>query len=367
MRRRRDDELAPRQGRGFIAGVVSATLTLAVLGLVAALAAMWIYHAPGPAAREGEETTVVLRRGAGLSEIGAALERAGVARSATLFMAAAQVNGAARSLKAGEYTFGSGSSLAQVLDRIQRGEIVRHRVTIAEGLTSQQAIDILTRNPILTGSTPTPPEGALLPETYEVVRGEERSAVLQRMMDAQEKLLAQLWANRQQGLPFETPQQAVTLASIVEKETGVPSERPRVAAVYINRLRQGIRLEADPTVVYGISRGMPLGRGLRASELADEGNPYNTYRNAGLPPTPIANAGRASMAAVLDPPSTNEIFFVADGSGGHAFASTYDEHLRNVARWRQIERTRPAVPATGSETETGTGTGAGPAVAEPEQ
>jgi UPF0755 protein len=361
MRRRQADDLEPRRSRGFFAGLVSATLTLAALGLVAALAAMWIYHAPGPAARDGEETTVILRRGAGLSEIGAALEGAGVTRSATLFMAAAQVNGAARSLKAGEYAFASGSSLADVLDQIQRGEVVHHRVTIAEGLTSQQAVDILARNPILTGSAPTPAEGALLPETYDIVRGEERSAVLQRMMDAQEKLLAELWATRQPGLPFETPQQAVTLASIVEKETGVPSERPRVAAVYVNRLRQGIRLEADPTVVYGISRGMPLGRGLRVSELENAGNPYNTYRNAGLPPTPIANAGRASLAAVLDPPTTNEIFFVADGTGGHAFAETYDEHLRNVARWRQIERSRPAAAAP----PTGTGTAA-PAV-EPEQ
>ena len=351
MRRRFDDDFEDQgRHRGFLAGVASATATLVVLGVIAALIGIWGYNAPGPAARQGQETTVILRRGAGLSEIGAALERAGVTHSATLFMAAAQLNGAARTLKAGEYAFPSRASLGQVLDKIRSGDIVRHMVTAPEGLTSQQIVDLLTQNPILTGSAPTPPEGALLPETYEVVRGEERSAVLERMMDAQETLLAQLWAGRQKGLPFETPQQAVTLASIVEKETGLASERPRVAAVYMNRLRQGMRLEADPTVVYGVSRGMPLGRGLRASELADP-NPYNTYRHAGLPPTPIGNPGRASLAAVLDPPKTNEIFFVADGSGGHVFAATYDEHLRNVARWRQIERGRPdAAPADDSGT-----------------
>jgi UPF0755 protein len=351
VRRRFEDDYDERgRGRGFVAGVVSATATLAVLGVIAGLIGVWIYNAPGPAARQGQETAVILRRGAGLSEIGASLERAGVTRSATLFMAAAQLNGAARSLKAGEYAFPSRASLSDVLDKIRRGEIVRHMVTAPEGLTSQQIVDLLTKNPILTGLAPTPPEGALLPETYEVVRGEERSAVLERMMDAQETLLAQLWAGRQKGLPFETPQQAVTLASIVEKETGLASERPRVAAVYLNRLRQGMRLEADPTVVYGVSRGMPLGRGLRASELADP-NPYNTYRHAGLPPTPIGNPGRASLAAVLDPPQTNELFFVADGSGGHVFAATYDEHLANVARWRQIEREQPAsTPADDSGT-----------------
>jgi UPF0755 protein len=350
VRRRFDDDFdEPRRGRGFLAGVASATATLAVLGVIAALAGIWIYNAPGPVARKGGETTVVLRRGAGLSEIGAALERAGVARSAGLFMAAAQLNGAARSLKAGEYAFASRASLSDVLGKIRRGDIVRHMFTAPEGLTSQQIVDLLTGTPILTGSVPTPPEGALLPETYEVVRGEERSAVLKRMMDAQETLLAQLWAGRQRGLPFETPQQAVTLASIVEKETGMASERPRVAAVYVNRLRQGMRLEADPTVVYGVSRGMPLGRGLRASELADP-NPYNTYRNAGLPPTPIGNPGRASLAAVLDPPKTNELFFVADGSGGHVFAATYEEHLRNVARWRRIERDQPGAAADDSGT-----------------
>lgn len=344
------DRLESQRGRGFLAGAVGATVTVGGLALVALIAAIWIYNAPGPAARQGGETTVILRKGAGLSEISATIERSGVAPSASLFMAAAQLSGAARALKAGEYVFPSRASMAQVLGKIRRGEIVHHRITVPEGLTSQQAMAILARNPILAGSAPTPPEGSVLPETYNVVRGEERSAVLARMMDARDKLLAQLWAKRQPGLPFETPDQAVTLASIVEKETGVGSERPRVAAVYVNRLRRGMRLEADPTLIYGINGGQPLGRGLTQSELLTNG-PYNTYLNPGLPPTPIGNPGRASLAAVLDPPSTEDVFFVADGTGGHAFAKTYDDHLANVARWRKIERSRPdaaAQPTTGT-------------------
>jgi UPF0755 protein len=230
---------------------------------------------------------------------------------------------------------------------MRRGEIVHHHVTVPEGLTSQQTVEILNRADVLTGSVPTPPEGALLPETYDVVRGEERSAVLQRMMDARDKLLAQLWAKRKAALPFQTPDQAVSLASIVEKETALASERPRVASVYVNRLKGGIRLEADPTLIYGLNGGLPMGRGLLKSELVQPG-PYNTYLNAGLPPTPIGNPGRASLAAVLDPPDTKDLFFVADGTGGHAFAATYEEHLKNVAHWRKVEHDHAAAPPSGT-------------------
>src|SRR5690606_18966200 len=193
-----------------------------------------------------------------------------------------------------------------------------------------------------------PPEGSVLPETYQIERGDDRAAVLKRMMDAQEALLAQLWAKRHPGLPFDTPEEAVTLASIVEKETGVAAERPRVAAVFVNRLRRGMRLESDPTIIYGLTRGRPLGRGIRASELA-AATPYNTYLIDGLPPTPIANPGRASLAAVLDPPKTDELFFVADGTGGHVFAKTYEEHLRNVAKWRALEKAKAAEAAASAE------------------
>jgi UPF0755 protein len=190
-----------------------------------------------------------------------------------------------------------------------------------------------------------------LPETYEVQRGEDRAAVLQRMMDARDQLLATLWAQRRPDLPLTSPEQAVILASIVEKETSLTSERPRVAAVFLNRLQKGMKLESDPTVIYGLTRGVPLGRGIRESELTAP-TPYNTYVVDGLPPTPICNPGRASLAAVLDAPRTDELYFVADGTGGHAFSSTLEQHQKNVARWRVIEHTLaqqapPAPPGAG--------------------
>ena len=209
-------------------------------------------------------------------------------------------------------------------------------ITIPEGYTSEDAVQVLTDNNVLSGAAPIPAEGALLPETYEVRRGEDRGAVLQRMIDARDNLLQTLWAQRQPGLPFQDPEQAMILASIVEKETGLPDERPRVAAVFINRLEKGIRLQSDPTIIYGLTRGKPLGRGIRESELTGL-TPYNTYMIDGLPPTPICNPGRASIAAVLDPPHTDEFYFVASGTGGHLFASTLEQHQKNVEHLRAIE------------------------------
>jgi UPF0755 protein len=200
-------------------------------------------------------------------------------------------------------------------------------------------MDTLMRADFLTGVAPAPPEGSVLPETYEARRGDERSAVLRRMMDARDRVLAELWAHRREGLPFKSPEEAVILASIVEKETGKPDERPRIAAVFLNRLAKNMRLESDPTVIYGLTGGRPLGHGIRESELQSP-TPYNTYKIDGLPPTPISNPGEASLAAVLDPPHTDELYFVADGTGGHAFASTLEQHDANVARWRAIEARR---------------------------
>ena len=324
-------------GRPLYAALAAALATLAVVVVVFIGLGLWIYKAPGPKARQGDSTTVLLRHGARLAEIGADLQAAGVIRSAPLFMAAAQISGAARHIRAGEYAFPSRASLQQVIARMRLGLIVHHRITIPEGLSSRQAVDILNRSDVLTGPVAVPPEGALLPETYEVVRGQTRAALVRRMMDDRDRLLATLWADRQPGLPFADANQAVTLASIVEKETALAAERPHVASVYINRLRQGVRLEADPTVIYGITQGAgPLGHGLRASELA-AATPYNTYANTGLPPTPIDNPGRASIAAVLDPEPSGDLYFVADGSGGHVFARTLAEHQKNVARWRVFE------------------------------
>jgi UPF0755 protein len=318
-----------------------------VVAAVVIVGGIWVYEGPGPKAKSGATTTVELRHGAGIQEIGSSLEQAGVVRSGSLFIAAAQISGAARRLKAGEYEFASGEPLAGVIAKIRDGRIVRHMVTIPEGMTSEMVIDILARKSDLSGEAPTPPEGSVLPETYQYARGEDRAKLVKRMMDAQDKLLATLWASRQPGLPYKNPTEAVTLASIVEKETGKASERPRVAAVFLNRLRTGMRLQSDPTIIYGISKGRSLGRGIRASELA-EATAYNTYQIDGLPPTPIANPGRAALAAVLDPPKTSELYFVADGTGGHVFASSLEEHQKNVAHWRAIEKQAAAQAQPGA-------------------
>jgi UPF0755 protein len=313
---------------------------LAVLGVAFGLVllwALWTYQGPGPAALHGKSTDVILRPGAGVGEIAATLSHEGVIRSASLFVTAAQATGSARLLKAGEYDFPSHASMASILAKIREGKVVRRFVTVPEGVTSEMVVDILMKADYLSGAAPVPPEGTVLPETYEVRRGEDRAVVLQRMMDARDKLLGTLWDRRRPDLPFRSPDQAVTLASIVEKETAKADERPRIAAVFVNRLEKGMRLESDPTIIYGLTRGRPLGHGIRLSEV-NSPTPYNTYLIAGLPPTPIGNPGRASLAATLDPPKTTELYFVADGTGGHVFASTFDEHVRNVAKWRAVEQ-----------------------------
>jgi UPF0755 protein len=315
---------------------------LIALGVVIllALAAVWSFEGPGPKARAGAAaTTVILAKGSGVRQIGAALEKAGVITSSTLFTAAARVTGAAGQLKAGEYAIASGASMAQVLADIRAGKVVRHLISIPEGWTSGMALDAVNAAPWLTGAAEEPPEGSILPDSYEVQRGDDRAAVIGRMREAQSKLLADLWAGRDPDLPIRTPEEAVTLASIVEKETGVASERPRVAGVFVNRLRAGMALQSDPTIIYGISKGRPLGRGIRKSEL-DALSPYNSYKVVGLPPTPIANPGRAALMAVLHPLKTDELYFVANGTGGHAFASTMAAHDANVAKWRALEKQR---------------------------
>lgn len=310
-----------------------------VVGLLGVVWATWTYFGPGPTTADGKPIDVVVPSGRGLSGVAHALADAGAIRSPMVFMAAAAITGSAHRLKAGDYEFSSGEAMAKVMNAIRRGLVARRFVTIPEGLTSRQVGGILARSPDLTGPTPEVPEGVILPETYEVSRGETRAAVMSRMIAAREKLLDELWRHRVGGLPFATPEQAVVLASVVEKETGRADERPRIAAVFINRLRKGMRLESDPTVIYGVSGGEPLGHGLRVSELASR-TPYNTYVINGLPPTPIANPGRAALSAALNPAPTYDLYFVADGSGGHVFADTFEAHKKNVARWRVIERSR---------------------------
>ena len=331
-----------RSGRKTAFLAATATLSLFV---IAALVAAWsVFYAPGPSAREGQATIVTLPSGAGVSAIAATLKSAGVIRSTDMFKAAATLTGADRKLRAGEYEVPSKASLRSVLVLLVEGKVVRHYVTLPEGWSSAQAVDILNNQPILTGTVAdTPDEGSLWPDTYEVSRGETRASVIARMSRARDENLARLWAARSPATVVRTPDEAMVLASIVEKETGLAAERPRVAAIFTNRLRAGMRLESDPTIVYGITRGRPLGRGIRRSEL-DRATVWNTYQIDGLPPTPIANPGRDAIAAVLNPPRTDELFFVADGTGGHVFARTYQDHLANVARWREIERRKAGVP-----------------------
>jgi UPF0755 protein len=334
---------------GLIAALLAASATFSLF-LIAGLAWAWsVYYSPGPPAQNDESTIVTLPSGSGVSAIAARLKNAGVIRSVDMFKAAATLTGADRRLRAGEYEVPSRASLKTVIGLLTDGRVVRHFVTIPEGWSSAQAVDILNAETILTGTIEeVPEEGSLWAETYEVTRGETRQAVIDRMQRAAEENLARLWATRSPNTVVRSPEEAVILASIVEKETGVGAERPRVAAVFSNRIRLGMRLESDPTIIYGITKGRPLGRGIRRSEL-ERDTGYNTYLIDGLPPTPIANPGRQSLEAVLNPPRTDDLFFVADGTGGHAFARTYEEHLRNVARWRAIEaraagETAEAVP-----------------------
>ncbi|WP_435168553.1 endolytic transglycosylase MltG [Falsirhodobacter sp. 1013] len=231
------------------------------------------------------------------------------------------------------------------------GEDLRLRVTLAEGVTSWRVVDSLKRADFLTGDVAeVPAEGSLAPDSYEVEDGQVRGELLAEMAERQTLILADLWAGRDEGLPYETPEEALVMASIVEKETGIASERPMVASVFVNRLRDGMRLQTDPTVIYGVTKGEGvLGRGLRASELRAR-NPYNTYVIDGLPPTPIANPGRLSIEAALHPAESDYVYFVADGSGGHVFAQTLEEHNANVVKWRAIERERGQAPAGGVQT-----------------
>ncbi|MCR9128203.1 MAG: endolytic transglycosylase MltG [Alphaproteobacteria bacterium] len=319
--------------------------TLLALALIAAAGAfggwVWLnnqFEAPGPA---GEAETVLLPRGSGLIAIASQLEREGLIDDARLFRIMVTIDGGDRSLRAGEFAIPEQATMQEIYDILRFGDTIQHPVTAAEGLTSAMIVEIVNAADVLTGEiAEAPAEGALLPETYLVDRGTSRQAVINRMAAAQTALLDELWPNRAEDLPYDTREEAIILASIVEKETGIGGERPLVAGVFVNRLRRGMRLQSDPTIIYGLTQGYPLGRGIRRSELDNADNPYNTYQIDGLPPTPIANPGEAAIRAVLNPPETDYLFFVADGTGGHAFAETYAEHNRNVAQWRRIERER---------------------------
>ena len=283
-----------------------------------------------------EDRLVVVERGSTLAQTSLMLENEDVISSDRVFNAVARLYGADRDLKAGEYMIPAHASMYDVMTLLREGRVVTRQLTVAEGLSVKQITALLEEEEALSGAIEAPPtEGSLLPETYHIIRGDTRAAVIERMQRAMTHALDAAWAERQPDLPFDTKEEAVILASIVEKETSVPAERPRIAGVFINRLRKGMPLQSDPTIVYGITGGTPLGRRIRRSEI-DAKTPYNTYHFVGLPPAPIANPGIDSIKAVLNPDETDELFFVADGTGGHAFAKTYREHRQNVRKWRQI-------------------------------
>ena len=312
---------------------------LAVLvGLAVVLAiAGWLYvhgqfDTPGPA--RGERT-VFLPPGQSAFDIADRLEEAGVIDDPVLFVAGLWLEDKQHSLKAGEYVFEALVTPRGVMEKLVAGDTVTHRFTVTEGMTSAEVVAALNAVPVLMGEiAAVPAEGSLLPETYHYGLGDSRAELIERMQHAMARLVDELWPERDPTAALDDAAQAVVLASIVEKETAVADERPVIAGVFLNRLKQGMRLQADVTVVYAVTGGKrPLGRPLSRADLWVE-SPYNTYRQGGLPPGPIANPGRASLAAVLNPAETDALYFVADGSGGHAFAETLDEHNRNVAYWR---------------------------------
>ncbi|MEE8455165.1 MAG: endolytic transglycosylase MltG [Limibaculum sp.] len=321
--------------RNMAANAISILIVAGIVLLVAIGFAKREFSAPGPLR---EEVIVVLPKGAALRDTSRLLALHGAIGNEFLFRLGARYRREDRAIRYGEYLVPAGASMEEVLALLVSGETIEHKVTVAEGLTSYQIVEILRASKILTGEiAEIPAEGSLAPNTYFVQRNQSRGDVLKRMAEAQAAVLAEAWEKRTPGLPLGSAEEVLVLASIVEKETGLAGERARVASVFVNRLKRGIRLQSDPTVVYGITGGKgPLGRGLRRSEL-DRATPYNTYVIAGLPPTPIAAPGRDAIMAVVNPEETDFLYFVADGTGGHAFAETLKQHKRNVAAWRRIE------------------------------
>jgi UPF0755 protein len=321
--------------------VGNAIITILIVLMIGAAAGYYYgrqkLEAPGPLT---EDKIVNIPARAGMTDISDILQREGVIdNNRWAFIGAVFALKARSELKPGEYAFQKNASLRDVIGTIVEGKVVQHAVTIPEGLTSEQIVARLTDNDIFAGSVrEMPREGTLLPETYKFPRGTTRDQVIQRMQQAQKRVLAEIWERRNPDVPIKSPEQLVVLASIVEKETGKADERSRVAAVFVNRLRQKIKLQSDPTIIYGLVGGKgTLGRPIKRSEI-QQPSPYNTYVIDGLPPGPIANPGRASLEAAANPARTRDLFFVADGTGGHAFTETYDQHQKNVAKLRSMEK-----------------------------
>lgn len=332
-----------RQARHPVIIVLNFFLTLGLVVVLAAVAVLYWsrmeFQAPGPSTADAN---IVVAPGSTVENVAAQLEDRGLISNRWVFVGAAQMMDTATKIKAGEYLIPAGSSMEQVMARLVEGRSIQHSVTIPEGLTSAQIIERLKEDPILVGEIDIiPAEGSLLPETYKFTRGTTRMEMVERMQRAHQKVLDDAWEHRADDLPIDSKEEVVTLASIVEKETGRADERNRVAAVFLNRLRQGMKLQSDPTILYGLYGGeaWEKSRTIYRSDL-QRPNAYNTYQIDGLPPGPIANPGRASIEAVTNPSLTDDLYFVADGSGGHAFSETYAEHQRNVQKWREIEANR---------------------------
>ena len=315
--------------------IISIFVLLAIVAGVVLFIGKQRFEQPGPLP---QDRVVIIPHGSGMRDIADVLTNQGVIDQPWVFIGSVLVLKAREDLKAGEYEFKAHSSLRDVVATMVEGKVVPHQISIPEGLTSEQIMSRLSDDSVLTGSIKeTPREGTLLPDTYNFTRGVTREQMIARMEQAQQRLVREIWDHRSPDLPLKTPEQLVTLASLVEKETGKPEERTRVAAVFVNRLKQKMRLQSDPTIIYGLVGGKgTLGRPILRSEI-DQPTPYNTYQIDGLPPGPISNPGRASLEAAANPARTRELYFVADGTGGHVFAETYEQHQKNVVRLRAME------------------------------
>lgn len=333
-----------KRSRSQVIVFLNFLMSTVVLLVIGAFAALWFgkstFEGPGPLATSD---TVMIRQNSGVAEIAELLERRDMISDARIFRLGLRFHGNDSRLRAGEYEIKAGASMHQIMDQLVSGRSILHSLTIPEGLTVAQAFRRIASAEELEGEMPSdlPPEGSLAADTVRFTRGMQRQEVIERLLADQAELIESIWERRSPDLPIETIEEFVTLASIVEKETGRADERSRVASVFINRLKKNMRLQSDPTIIYGIfgGEGKPAERPIYRSDI-DTPTPYNTYTINGLPPGPIAIPGRASLEAVANPSKTNDLYFVADGTGGHVFASTLEEHNANVARWRRIERER---------------------------
>lgn len=343
-----------RGSRSQLVVFMNFLMTLVVLAVIAAFVAIYIgrrdFDGPGPTTAA---TTFLVKPGQGTGQIAAGLEDAGIISDAVIFQLGYRAYGGKETMKAGEYEITPGMSMRQVMQLLQSGKSIMYTVTIPEGLTVVQAFKRIADEQALSGDMPStmPPEGSLAADTQRFTRGEQRKTIIAKMEAQQKALIEEIWAKRSPDLPLADVNEFVTLASIVEKETGINDERPRVAAVFLNRLKKKMRLQSDPTIIYGIfgGAGKPADRPIYQSDI-DKPTPYNTYVIRGLPPTPIANPGRAALEAVANPAQTEELYFVADGTGGHVFAKTLDEHNKNVARWRALQKEQAEGAAAGEST-----------------